>query len=69
MAQLKSSTSSTRGRSASETPGPSTVGERSTPAPTDAAVEEDVEEEEDTKLYCVCRTLYDDEKIMIACDK
>ncbi len=23
----------------------------------------------DTRLYCMCETLYDDERIMVACDK
>ena len=70
LAQLKASGgSSSRGRSASETPAPS-VGEAGTPASTDApAVEDEAEEEEDTKLYCMCQTLYDEEQIMIACDK
>lgn len=36
----------------------------------DASVAEDeAEEEEDTKLYCMCQALYDEEKMMIACDK
>jgi COMPASS component SPP1 len=25
--------------------------------------------EEDDKLYCVCKTRYDEEKVMIACDR
>lgn len=29
----------------------------------------EVEEEEEEKLYCVCKTTYDDEKVMIACDR
>lgn len=41
------------------------------------AIREDVEEEEepeeeieiDTRLYCVCKQMYDDDRIMIACDK
>ncbi|KAG8904920.1 hypothetical protein FRC01_008547, partial [Tulasnella sp. 417] len=40
------------------------------------AIREDVEEEEeledeieiDTRLYCVCKQMYDDDRIMIACD-
>ncbi|KAF8332347.1 uncharacterized protein EI90DRAFT_2815448, partial [Cantharellus anzutake] len=27
------------------------------------------EEEVDSRVYCICQTLYDDEKIMVACDK
>ena len=30
---------------------------------------EEVEEEMEDKLYCVCKTRYDDERIMIACDR
>jgi COMPASS component SPP1 len=25
--------------------------------------------EEDDKLYCICKTRYDEEKVMIACDR
>lgn len=68
---MKAATGSSRGRSASETPTPSIGGESATPAPADVPmlVEDDGEEEEDTKLYCMCETLYDEEKMMIACDK
>ncbi|KAF8314223.1 hypothetical protein DL93DRAFT_2032305, partial [Clavulina sp. PMI_390] len=27
------------------------------------------EDERDSKLYCMCETLYDEEKMMIACDQ
>jgi hypothetical protein len=71
LAQLKAEPSNgARGRSTSETPAPSQ--EDSTPAPDDSLlIEEEIEEdpEPDTKLYCVCETLYDEEKIMVACDK
>lgn len=30
-------------------------------------MEEEVEI--DTRLYCVCKQMYDDDRIMIACDK
>lgn len=33
------------------------------------AVGAEAEEEEEEKLYCVCKTTYDDEKVMIACDR
>jgi COMPASS component SPP1 len=39
----------------------------------DGKVEEEEEEEdagnEDDKLYCVCKTKYDEDRIMIACDR
>lgn len=40
-----------------------------------AVVEESEEEEEpeeeviDTRLYCICKQMYDDDRLMIACDK
>ena len=30
---------------------------------------DDGEEEMEDKLYCVCKTKYDDERVMIACDR
>ncbi|KZP31308.1 hypothetical protein FIBSPDRAFT_724901, partial [Athelia psychrophila] len=27
------------------------------------------EEEQDDKLYCVCKTRYDEDRVMIACDR
>ncbi|CAO1631988.1 unnamed protein product [Parajaminaea phylloscopi] len=30
---------------------------------------EDEEGEEDEKLYCICKTMYDEERMMIACDR
>lgn len=52
-----------RSRSASVMPGGS-VG------PEDTKDGEDVDTpKEDDKLYCVCRTKYDDDKVMIACDR
>ena len=30
---------------------------------------EDEQDEAEDKLYCVCKTRYDDERIMIACDR
>ncbi|KAH9984681.1 hypothetical protein BJV74DRAFT_797182 [Russula compacta] len=46
-----------------------------TPAPsvenrtTGEAELDDAEEEMEDKLYCVCKTRYDDERVMIACDR
>ncbi|KAI0271367.1 hypothetical protein BC834DRAFT_966858 [Gloeopeniophorella convolvens] len=37
-------------------------------APAEAEPEDEADEMED-KLYCVCKTKYDDEKVMIACDR
>lgn len=39
-----------------------------TPEP-DPAVAARPEEESDTKLYCICQSLYDEERMMIACDR
>ena len=45
------------------------------PAPSEPAnkpqEEEEEEEEEvvDDKLYCICKTSYDEDKVMIACDR
>ena len=30
---------------------------------------EDAEEGNEDKLYCICETRYDDERVMIACDR
>jgi COMPASS component SPP1 len=36
----------------------------------DVEVEEDEDEaKEDDKLYCVCKTRYDEDRVMIACDR
>jgi COMPASS component SPP1 len=36
----------------------------------DAEVEEKEDEaKEDDKLYCVCKTRYDEDRVMIACDR
>jgi hypothetical protein len=40
--------------------------------PVDAKEELDAEEDsdrEDDKLYCVCKTRYDEDRVMIACDR
>ncbi|KAF9512606.1 hypothetical protein BS47DRAFT_1047589 [Hydnum rufescens UP504] len=71
LAQLKAEPSGgPRGRSISETPAPSQ--DDAIPASDDGLVlEEEIEEdpEPDTKLYCICETLYNEERIMVACDK
>ena len=30
---------------------------------------EEVEPEEDDRLYCICKTTYDEDRVMIACDR
>ncbi|KAH9898441.1 hypothetical protein C8Q73DRAFT_744400 [Cubamyces lactineus] len=53
-----------RSRSASVMPAP--------PEPASKPQEEEEEEEEeaaDDKLYCICKTSYDEDKVMIACDR
>jgi len=40
--------------------------------PVDVMEEPDAEEDsdrEDDKLYCVCKTRYDEDRVMIACDR
>ena len=32
-------------------------------------VEVDASDKEDDKLYCVCKTQYDEDRMMIACDR
>jgi COMPASS component SPP1 len=33
------------------------------------AEEDEDEAKEDDKLYCVCKTRYDEDRVMIACDR
>lgn len=33
------------------------------------AEEDEAEDKEDDKLYCVCKTKYDEDRVMIACDR
>ena len=49
-------------------PGTSSVPGSENKVPGEAEPEGDEEEVED-KLYCVCETKYDDERVMIACDR
>jgi COMPASS component SPP1 len=34
-----------------------------------AVGEDDRNHEDDSKLYCVCKTKYDEDRVMIACDR
>lgn len=38
-------------------------------AEVEEATSEVVEEATDDKLYCVCKSLYDEDRVMIACDR
>jgi COMPASS component SPP1 len=49
-----------------ETPAPEAVFQAAAKV---AIAEPAEEEEEDSRLYCICKTRYDEEKIMIACDR
>lgn len=67
----KTAPSTSRSRSTSVMPGGSAA-----PEGADAVKPEKQEEEEDSdaandddKLYCVCKTKYDEDRFMIACDK
>ena len=67
----KTAPSTSRSRSTSAMPGGSVA-----PEGADAIKPEKQEEEEDSdaandddKLYCVCKTKYDEDRFMIACDK
>ncbi|KAI0651809.1 hypothetical protein C8Q79DRAFT_1005065 [Trametes meyenii] len=55
-----------RSRSASEMPAPA---EPPSKAPQPEEPEEEEEEVIDDKLYCICKTSYDEDKVMIACDR
>ena len=64
----KKNTPSSRSRSTSVLPGGSVSGD--TPKAEKQEEEEDSgAENEDDKLYCVCKTKYDEDRFMIACDK
>jgi hypothetical protein len=65
----KKSTLASRSRSTSAMPpGANSVPGSENKAAGEAEPEGEVEEVED-KLYCVCKTGYDDERVMIACDR
>ncbi|KAG8722155.1 hypothetical protein FRC09_006733 [Ceratobasidium sp. 395] len=64
----KSKDKEARSRSESrqvETPAPEAVLQ----AVAKVAIVEPAEEEEDNRLYCICKTKYDEERCMIACDR
>ncbi|KAF9270259.1 hypothetical protein L218DRAFT_952430 [Marasmius fiardii PR-910] len=56
-----------RSRSASALPGGS-VGPEESSKPEEGAEDSDAAANDDDKLYCVCKTRYDEDKSMIACD-
>lgn len=62
-------TGPSRSRSASEMPTPAEP--KVKPPPPPQLEEEEASEEEvvDDKLYCICKTSYDEDKVMIACDR
>jgi hypothetical protein len=66
-AAAKSSIVAARSRSTSVMPVSRTPGAENRP-PGEAELDEAEEGMED-KLYCICKTKYDDEKVMIACDR
>ncbi|KAF5375051.1 hypothetical protein D9758_000245 [Tetrapyrgos nigripes] len=61
-----SNTAASRSRSTSVLPTTGSVGPE--PADDSDAIEQEKEEDKD-KLYCVCKTKYDEDRSMIACDK
>lgn len=63
----KSSNIAVRSRSTSAMPVSRTPGAENRP-PGEAELDEAEERMED-KLYCICKTGYDDERVMIACDR
>lgn len=64
-----------RSRSTSVMPGGSAVPEGDSkmivvePEKDPEAEEDNIEDKEDDKLYCVCKTRYDENRVMIACDR
>lgn len=55
-------------------PGENEAGAKKRPGQTQEEKEKDEEKEEeekdvDDRLYCVCRTSYDEDRVMIACDR
>lgn len=65
---VKSTTTASRSRSTSTMPGGS-VGPESDPKAEKQEEEEGSDGHEDDKLYCVCKTRYDEDRFMIACDR
>ena len=64
----KKSSAAARSRSTSVMPRAS-AGPDSQALAERAEDKEDEQDEAEDKLYCVCKTRYDDERIMIACDR
>jgi len=50
-------------------PGSTTPAPGALPSAPIEAEPDDAEEGMEDKLYCVCKTKYDDERVMIACDR
>jgi COMPASS component SPP1 len=68
-AVTKRSTVTARSRSTSVMPGSTTPAPGALPSALIEAEPDDAEEGMEDKLYCVCKTKYDDERVMIACDR
>lgn len=68
-AVTKRSTVAVRSRSTSVMPVSTTPAPGALPSAPIEAEPEDAEEGMEDKLYCVCKTMYDDERVMIACDR
>ncbi|RPD62982.1 hypothetical protein L227DRAFT_497657 [Lentinus tigrinus ALCF2SS1-6] len=68
---ISAATGPSRSRSASEMPMPAEPQPKVKPPPPPQHEEEEASEEEavDDKLYCICKTSYDEDKVMIACDR
>ena len=66
---MKRSAVAARSRSTSVMPVSTTPAPGALPSVPGEAEPEEAEEEMEDKLYCVCKTRYDDERIMIACDR
>ncbi|TFK89792.1 hypothetical protein K466DRAFT_574632 [Polyporus arcularius HHB13444] len=68
---VSTATGASRSRSVSEMPTPAEPPPKIKPPPAPQPEEEEASEEEvvDDKLYCICKTSYDEDKVMIACDR
>nr|VWO96782.1 N/A [Ganoderma boninense] len=64
---VSAATGPSRSRSASEMPMPAEPAAKSKTQPQEE--EESGDEAVDDKLYCICKTNYDEDKVMIACDR
>ncbi|KAI1797841.1 hypothetical protein LXA43DRAFT_270101 [Ganoderma leucocontextum] len=64
---VSAATGPSRSRSASEMPVPAEPAAKPKAQPQEE--EESEEEAVDDKLYCICKTNYDEDKVMIACDR